>query len=66
MRERLRLLLLIAFGIVWQGLNVVVCRRWLDESWRQVSELGAFFLVMLIVGEAARRRRERRASTPPG
>ncbi|MFI1092069.1 hypothetical protein [Streptomyces sp. NPDC020917] len=62
MSERLRLLLLIVFGIVWQGLNVVVGRRWLDESWGGVVTMGVFFLVMLIAGEAARRRRERKAS----
>jgi hypothetical protein len=62
MSERTRLLLLIVFEIVWQVLNVVVGREWLDESWRGVAEMGAFFLVMLIVFEVARRRREHRAS----
>lgn len=62
MSERRRLLLLIVFEIGLQGLNVVVGRTWLDESWRGVAESGVFFLVMLIVFEAARRRRERRAS----
>lgn len=62
MSERLRLLLLIAFGIAWQGLNVVVGRRWLDQSWSGVAGMGVFFLVMLIAGEAARRRHERKAS----
>ena len=62
MSGRLRLSLLIVFEILLQGLNVLVGRRWIDESWRAVAGMGVFFLATLIAGEAARRRRERKFS----